>query len=147
MYLSKKHNLTNRLSSLFSLKISEPFPGISEILPWLYLCGASVTQPDVLDKLKITFVVNAAPELPDTPLPDSNPLYLRVPVMDHSNVDLSIYFDEVADLIESVRLHNGKALVHCVAGVSRSASLCLVYLIKHMGMSLRDAFFHVRSIR
>lgn len=67
--------------------------------------------------------------------------------MDHSDVDLSIYFDEVADLIESVRLHDGKTLVHCVAGVSRSASLCLVYLMKHMGMSLRDAFFHIRSIR
>ncbi|XP_022210958.1 dual specificity protein phosphatase 18 isoform X2 [Drosophila obscura] len=101
-----------------------------------------------MDKLGVSCVINVAPELPDTPLSSvMNPLYLRVNAQDRSEVDLAKHFDEVADLIEEVRLNGGCSLIHCVAGVSRSASLCLAYLMKHAGMSLREAYTHVQSIR
>lgn len=122
-------------------------PGISEVLPSLFLCGAGVAIPCFIEKLGVTCVVNAAPELPDTPLPDTEPLYYQVPVLDKGDIDLKYYFDEVADLIEQVRLADGRTMVHCVAGVSRSASLCIAYLMKHMGMTLREAFAHVRRVR
>lgn len=141
-------------------------PGISEVLPSLYLCGAGVAIPCFLEKLSIKCVINIAPELPgnwnfnsinnssltlqcysDTPLPDDKPLYYQIPVLDKGEIDLKCYFDEVADLIEGVRQSDGKSLVHCVAGVSRSASICIAYLIKHCDMTLRDAFFHVRQVR
>lgn len=124
------------------------YPGISEILPTLYLCGAGVAIPSILDKLNIKFIINVAPELPDTPLSsDSKPLYLRIDAQDKADVDLKSYFNKVADMIEEIRQADGKSLIHCVAGVSRSASLCIAYLIKHMGLSLKDAFQHVKSIR
>lgn len=136
---------------IFSLKSRIRLPGISEILPSLYLCGAGVAIPVFLEKLGITCVINAAPELPDTPLPltedGSKPLYLKVPVLDKSNINISDYFDEVTDLIEQVRQTNGITMVHCVAGVSRSASLVLAYLMKHRKMSLKDAFQLTRAAR
>lgn len=103
--------------------------------------------PYFLDQLKITCVINAAPELPDTPLPDSKPLYFQVPVLDKGDVDIKVYFDEAADLIEQVRQTNGATMVHCVAGVSRSASLCIAYLMKHMRMTLKNAYALVKSAR
>ncbi|UYV62120.1 DUSP14 [Cordylochernes scorpioides] len=48
-----------------------------------------------------------------------------VQVTDSMHTDLSVYFDQVADKIEKVRQENGKSLVHCVVGASRSATLCL----------------------
>lgn len=79
-------------------------PGCSEILQCLYLCGASGARPDIMEQLNIKFVINATVELPDTPLPDADLLYLKVPVKDNSETDLKPHFDEIADLIEIVSL-------------------------------------------
>ncbi|KAG5677145.1 hypothetical protein PVAND_006927 [Polypedilum vanderplanki] len=122
--------------------------GISEILPTLYLCGAcAVVRPETLEQLEIKFVINATVELPDTPLPDDRPEYMRVPIKDVRESNLIEFFDQVADKIEKTRKKDGKSLVHCVAGVSRSASLVIAYLMKYSNMSLKQAFHHVRSIR
>lgn len=119
------------------------------MLPTLYLCGAcAVVRPETLENLEIKFVVNATVELPNTPLPDNRPpTYLRVPVKDSRDSHLIEYFDQVADMIEKTRQEDGKSLVHCVAGVSRSVSLILAYLMKYADMSLKQAFHHVRSVR
>lgn len=123
------------------------FPGISEILPSLYLSGAGVAIPLYLKKLKINCVINAAPELPDTPLPDTNPIYLQIPIFDKCDANLEQHFNETADLIEQINLVNGRCLVHCVAGVSRSASLCIAYLMKYKKMNLKSAYEHVKIRR
>ncbi|XP_030370967.1 dual specificity protein phosphatase 18 [Scaptodrosophila lebanonensis] len=145
----KEHGCIRKQSSVTHSKAGseQTFPGVSRLTPTLYLCGAAAV-PEQLGQLGVRLVVNVAPELPDTPLPrDDPPLYLRINVQDRSEVDFLKYFNEVADLIEEVRRTGGSSLVHCVAGVSRSASLCLAYLMKHGGMSLRDAYTHVKSIR
>lgn len=96
-------------------------------------------------------MINAAPELPDTPLPlsvdGSKPAYLQVPVLDKSDINIAAYFDQVSDLIEQTRQKNGKTLIHCIAGVSRSATLVLAYLMKYMNMPLKDAYEFVRAAR
>ena len=38
-------------------------------------------------------------------------------------------------------------LVHCSAGMSRSATLVLAYLVRHVGMSLLDALSHTKARR
>lgn len=122
--------------------------GVSQLLPSLYLCGASVVTPQTLTQLGINFVINVTSELPDTPLPpNSNILYLRINVLDSTHTDLSKHFDEVSDMIEEIRRNGGKTLIHCVAGVSRSATLCLAYLMKYGHMNFKDAFLHIKSIR
>lgn len=122
--------------------------GITEVLPCLYLCGAcAIVRPETIESLSIKFVVNATIELPDTPLPDVAPEYFRVPVKDTREANLLDYFDQVADLIEETRQKHGRSLVHCLAGVSRSVSLVLAYLMKYSNMSLKSAFQHVRSVR
>lgn len=42
---------------------------------------------------------------------------------------------------------SGSVLVHCVAGVSRSASVCMAFLVKHRGASLLDAATRVKTAR
>lgn len=37
--------------------------------------------------------------------------------------------------------------MHCMAGVSRSASLVMIYLVKYERMTLRQAYHYVKSAR
>lgn len=123
--------------------------GVSKLLKNLYLCGGSAATVSMMSQLGVSLVINATTEseLPNTPLPCDETGYLRVPVKDNREADLERYFHQIADRIEEESQRNGVTLVHCVAGVSRSASLCLAYLIKYHRMSLKDAYNHVKAKR
>ncbi|KZV94697.1 hypothetical protein EXIGLDRAFT_736446 [Exidia glandulosa HHB12029] len=56
-------------------------------------------------------------------------------------------FAGICDWIDRARLEGGKVLVHCRVGVSRSATVTIAYVMKHLGLPLIDAYLIVRSRR
>lgn len=50
-------------------------------------------------------------------------------------------------MLEEVRKNNGVVLVHCMAGISRSVTLTIAYLMAHFGMSMQDAYQYVKDKR
>lgn len=48
---------------------------------------------------------------------------------------------------EKVRKMNGVVLIHCMAGISRSVTLTIAYLMAHFGMSMQDAYQYVKDKR
>uniref|UniRef100_A0A0R3SDP4 Protein-tyrosine-phosphatase n=1 Tax=Hymenolepis diminuta TaxID=6216 RepID=A0A0R3SDP4_HYMDI len=72
---------------------------------------------------------------------------VEICVEDLESADLGAHFDAVADRIAREARKGGRSLVHCVAGVSRSPTLVLAYLVKHAHMTLAEAYDHVRSLR
>ena len=56
-------------------------------------------------------------------------------------------FEKAADFIDSCRKANGKCLVNCARGRSRSVAVVLYYLMSRENMSLRDAYVIVKNIR
>lgn len=73
--------------------------------------------------------------------------YIHIPVSDCSSTPLSDHFDEVADKIQLTAELGGRTLVHCNAGVSRSAALCMAFLLKHHGVTLLQAHGWVKTCR
>ncbi|XP_041035978.1 dual specificity protein phosphatase 14-like [Carcharodon carcharias] len=120
--------------------------GIAQLTPALFLSGgAAATSRHAVYARGITCIVNATLEISSPRWPDVE--YLKVPLPDLPHAPLSLYFDTVADKVQQVSRKNGRVLVHCVAGVSRSATLCIAYLMKHHKQSLREAHSWVRSRR
>ena len=50
------------------------------------------------------------------------------------------HIEESNAFIEDARRAGGKVLVHCRVGVSRSATLTIAYLMKHLEMDLASAY-------
>lgn len=51
------------------------------------------------------------------------------------------------NLTETTRKKDGKVLVHCRAGISRSATICIAYLMVHNSLTLDQAFDFIREKR
>ncbi|XP_066545787.1 dual specificity protein phosphatase 18 [Amia ocellicauda] len=120
--------------------------GLAQITDNLYLSNASSANSIALvSSAAITCIINVTRAVVNTPIPDVE--YVRVPVADSPSSRLGDYFDGVADRIRQVEAGGGRALVHCNAGVSRSAALCLAYLMKHRSMTLLEAHRLLRARR
>ncbi|KAI8810848.1 hypothetical protein BJ742DRAFT_160920 [Cladochytrium replicatum] len=61
-------------------------------------------------------------------------------IEDSPNENISLLFERTNAIIDYAREHNERVLVHCHAGVSRSATVVLAYLVMRCGMSLKDAW-------
>uniref|UniRef100_A0A6M2EVK8 protein-tyrosine-phosphatase n=1 Tax=Populus davidiana TaxID=266767 RepID=A0A6M2EVK8_9ROSI len=69
---------------------------------------------------------------------------MAVPIRDMESEDLLDYLDVCLDFIEKSR-KEGAVLVHCFAGVSRSAAIITAYLMKTEQLSLEDALESLRQ--
>lgn len=119
---------------------------IAQISPCLYLSsGNAAGSRQLVYARNVTCIVNATLEIPNSNWPDVD--YIKVPVPDLPHAPLALYFDSVADRIHQNGKRNGRTLVHCVAGVSRSATLCIAYLMKYHRLSLLDAHQWVKTRR
>uniref|UniRef100_UPI0037E7D247 dual specificity protein phosphatase 13A n=1 Tax=Semicossyphus pulcher TaxID=241346 RepID=UPI0037E7D247 len=122
---------------------------VDEVWPNLYIGNVAVAQNrKTLHKLGINHVLNAAHSkqgsIGDQSFYGNTCVYFGIPAEDSDHFDLSQYFKPAADFIhKALRNKDGKVLVHCIMGVSRSATLVLVYLMLRQRLSLRDALRRV----
>lgn len=73
--------------------------------------------------------------------------YLCIRVSDSPDENLSRYFPRCNDFIHNARLHGGNVLIHCLAGVSRSATIAAAYIMSVTSLSSKDALKVVRGAR
>ncbi|KAK7494804.1 hypothetical protein BaRGS_00013931 [Batillaria attramentaria] len=121
------------------------FTQIAQITDHLFLSSAAAVKGERVRSLGITHIINVTLDIPNLKLP--NVECIQIHVDDTPSARLAVYFDRCADKISQVERSRGRTLVHCVAGVSRSASICLAYLMKHQHMSLEQAYRHVKRCR
>ena len=68
-------------------------------------------------------------------------------VEDVDEEPLGIHFERVCREIDDVRAKGKAALVHCMAGVSRSPTLAAAYLMWHYGWTATAALAHLKGRR
>ncbi|XP_070690666.1 dual specificity protein phosphatase 18 [Pempheris klunzingeri] len=121
--------------------------GLCRVTDHLYLSnGRAAADPSQVTRCRITCIVNVTETRSGCP-PPPDVEYIHIPVCDSPLSPLGEHFDEVADKIQLNAERGGRTLVHCNAGVSRSAALCLAYLMKHRGLTLLEAHSWVKTCR
>ncbi len=110
-------------------------------------------DPEALYRLGIDHVLNvtthtaANSSTASAPARSARIRYKQLHAADNGYQNLKQYFDEAFEFIDSARRAGGAVLIHCQAGVSRSPTIALAYLIKHCPMSMVDAYRYVKSRR
>jgi protein-tyrosine phosphatase len=114
----------------------------NEIIPGLWLGNEESSQSeDFLKKTNIKAIVNATKHIPDTYQIDID--YYRVPVndpgpsfyMDLDQEDNALMLKHLPYVLPFIKRHldrDESVLVHCHAGIQRSATIVLAYLITYI---------------
>ncbi|KAG7202972.1 hypothetical protein KM043_010108 [Ampulex compressa] len=119
----------------------------SRVLPFLYLGnGRDAADLQLLRALGATRVLNVTSQLPGYH-EERGITYRQIPASDSGHQNLKQYFEEAFDFIEEARKAGSSVLVHCQAGVSRSATIAIAYIMRHKGLSMVEAYKLVKNAR
>lgn len=114
--------------------------GPTRILPFLFLGSQRDAQdPQLLAAHNIGYELNVSASCPKPDfIPDAH--FLRIPVNDSHADKLRPHFARACRFLDKVRESSGCVLVHCLAGVSRSPTVAIAYVMRHLGLSSDDAY-------
>ncbi|XP_026907136.1 dual specificity protein phosphatase 8 isoform X1 [Acinonyx jubatus] len=124
-----------------------PSVGLTRILPHLYLGSQKdVLNKDLMTQNGISYVLNASNSCPK---PDfiCESRFMRIPINDNYCEKLLPWLDKCIEFIDRAKLSSCQVIVHCLAGISRSATIAIAYIMKTMGMSSDDAYRFVKDRR
>ncbi|KAM9727906.1 dual specificity protein phosphatase 13B-like isoform 2-T5 [Menidia menidia] len=139
----------------------QPTGHVNQVWPNLYI-GNEVAARDkaTLHSLGITHIVNAAHGSPNPSAGpcfhvNTGPRFYRDMKVDYYGVEaddavefiLSPFFYPTARYIRAALASGGRVFVHCLMGVSRSATLVLAFLMIVEGLRLQEAVAAVRPHR
>lgn len=132
-------------------KYNKPiYTDISQITEHIFI-GNSRISKDLrqLEYYGITHVVNCADELENNVKNyDENISWLWLPMIDCAqDGDVANYIPEAVKFIDEVVTNNNKVLVHCAAGISRSSSITIAYLMYKHNIRYERAFNRVKNMR
>lgn len=116
---------------------------------FLYLGSQDAVSLSNIHSYGITDVLSVGIEIKALDLSSEKPIVRRhfVACLDLPETNLSAVVKHTNAIIEKVAQQRGVILVHCNAGVSRAASVCIGYLIMAKSMSFSSAYELVKSKR
>ena len=135
----------NKLKSLMTYSFGGNYEG-HKILDNIYL-GAidSVYDTEELKKIGITHILSVIAGF-SPPYPDDFK-YLVLNALDTENTYLQEYFEVSNEYIENAIENDGKVLIHCMAGRSRSVTILAAYIIKKFGINVEETIKSIKKQR
>lgn len=119
---------------------------MSEIIPGLYLGGEEVAKNNkLLKKNNVSTILNITIHIPF--YHETEFEYHRVPIIDDPSVDIKQYFDETFKIIDETIRNNKQILIHCQAGISRSVTIVIAYIMKKYNIKMNEAYKIVHKSR
>lgn len=113
---------------------TEAAPPMTQLSEYMFVGGIpSDETAQAMRQVGITHVINlVAQQCPTRPYISS--AFTTSDFSASDSVDyyiLMYHYDAFSAIVDNVRAQGGKVFVHCYAGVNRSVSLCVAYLLDH----------------
>lgn len=119
----------------------------SQILNWMFLgTFKNASNLEEIQLFNFKYILNCAFEIKDIKIPKSIK-YCHIDLTDSETIDITQYFDQAFNFIETARKKKEKILIHCKFGISRSASIIIGYFIKYKGYTTSSALEFLKSKR
>jgi len=115
--------------------------------PFLYLGSLYTSQEHHLINYNIKHVIRLGTDFNINYTDPSRFNFYNFDIFDLPKEPIKELFQKANEIIEQARLKHENVLVHCHAGVSRSSTIILAYLMRYKGMSLYDAWCSTFKIR
>ncbi|KJH53150.1 dual specificity phosphatase, catalytic domain protein [Dictyocaulus viviparus] len=125
---------------------------MNEIIPNLYLgslrdaVDEAQLRKNEIQSLSLQYVVSVHDLSTQHPAHEQLKV-LRIKLSDCPSVDISAHFAATNQFIHSARLEQAAVLVHCLAGISRSAAVVAAYLITVCDLSFFNALTFISRKR
>ena len=137
-------DLVNAHSGEFFVIDTKPDDDLHEVIPGLFIGSQdAASNLNALAEHKITHILNAGGAI-RTKL--DHITYKCLPIYDTPEFDIKSTFVEAIMFVKD-GLQNGSILVHCNAGISRSSTIVIAYIMKERGESLQSALELVKTAR
>ncbi|KAL0479436.1 dual specificity protein phosphatase 1B [Acrasis kona] len=94
----------------------------------------------------ISHILCVAPHL-EKKFVDKDVIYHSEEILDVPWEDLSKYTNNCVEFIDKAIQSGGKVLVHCHAGISRSASICIIYMMTRNNLTYDEAYRLLKQSR
>ncbi|BHF67910.1 Dual specificity protein phosphatase 6 [Sparganum proliferum] len=121
---------------------------VSRVLPYLYLGNyQDASNLPLLKKLGVTHILNVTQDLPMAFEETHSFQYLRLPALDCPEQNIYPFFEKAINFIDGAREVGGVVLAHCLAGISRSASIVMAYMLYHSPLTVLEAYNLLQSFR
>lgn len=146
----------------------KPDDAVCQVLPGLFIGSQDGSRNlQALTGQRVTHIVNAAAGAVENAYPSLFQVrrsqrahsiclhrhvffllqYLSLELLDIPDFDINPYFQETWKFMEAAISSGGGVFVHCNAGISRSSTLVISYLIKFGNMRYNEAYQLVKTAR
>ena len=130
------------------LILFEKEPSYNEIIDNIYVGNyRTALDAELLIKEGITHILNCANGLKNFYENENIFKYLYIPIYDSEAEKLDKHLEKTNNFIKEGAENGNKILIHFGAGVSRSATLCLMYMIIEKKMKYGDAYIVIKQKR
>ena len=144
--LDKMLKLLNMIKLSSTIKILKDDNAPTEIIPHLFLGSiGSASNLKQLQNCKITHILCCASGIKNFFPNDFK--YLNLDILDSEKVNIKQYFEQTNKFIGDAIKNNGNVLVHCHAGISRSSTILMAYIMNSQKMGVDKVLDLLKSKR
>lgn len=129
----------------------------TRVLPFLVLGNErDARDSELLQRLGVGYVLHVTPALQQPVSPTDTAVQQdhcpglrckRLPASDSCHQNLKQFFDDAFQFLDEAHASGSNVLVHCHAGISRSPTITVAYLMHHLRLPLVDAYRYLKAKR